>query len=94
MSSPPVFKLAPTTQQYDWGKPGSTAKVAQFAAASQLPGFTIDDSPSHDFATGEKLSAHLAKNSHLIGPAVARKFNAEDGNLPFLFKVLSIQKAL
>ncbi|KAG6839413.1 Mannose-6-phosphate isomerase, partial [Tephrocybe sp. NHM501043] len=33
-------------------------------------------------------------NPHLIGPAVARKFNAEDGNLPFLFKVLSIQKAL
>ncbi|KAG6822374.1 hypothetical protein H0H87_003492 [Tephrocybe sp. NHM501043] len=87
MSSPPVFKLAPTTQQYDWGKSGSTAKVAQFAAASQLPGFTIDESapyaelwmgthpssPSHVFATGEKLSAHLAKNPHLIGPAVARK---------------------
>lgn len=43
-STTPVFKIAPTTQQYDWGKIGSSAKVAQFAAASKLPGFTIDES--------------------------------------------------
>jgi mannose-6-phosphate isomerase len=38
-----VFKIAPTTQQYDWGKIGSSAKVAQFAAASKLPGFSVDE---------------------------------------------------
>jgi len=43
-SPPPIFKIIPTTQQYDWGKIGSNAKVAQFAAASRLPGFSIDES--------------------------------------------------
>jgi mannose-6-phosphate isomerase len=38
-----VFKIIPTTQQYDWGKTGKTSKVAQFAASSQLPGFAIDE---------------------------------------------------
>jgi mannose-6-phosphate isomerase len=38
-----VFKIVPTTQQYDWGKIGREAKVAQFAEASKLPGFTVDE---------------------------------------------------
>jgi len=38
-----VFKIAPTTQKYDWGKIGTSSKVAQFASASQLAGFTIDE---------------------------------------------------
>jgi mannose-6-phosphate isomerase len=42
--SPTVFKIIPTTQQYDWGKIGKNAKVAQFAAASSLPGFSVDES--------------------------------------------------
>ncbi|KAG6917106.1 hypothetical protein DXG01_003926 [Tephrocybe rancida] len=99
MSSTPVFKIVPTTQQYAWGKIGSSAKVAQFSAASQ-PGFTIDESspyaesPSHVSSTGEVLSEHLAKHPELIGGPVSRKFDASNGNLPFLFKVLSIQTAL
>ena len=40
---PPVFKIIPTTQKYDWGKIGTTSKVAQFAAASRIPGFTLDE---------------------------------------------------
>jgi len=44
MATTPVFKIAPTTQQYEWGKLGSTAKVAQFAAASQLSAFHVDES--------------------------------------------------
>ncbi|KAG6895628.1 hypothetical protein C0992_000301 [Termitomyces sp. T32_za158] len=108
MSPTPVFKIAPTTQQYDWGKTGSTAKVAQFATTSKLPGFTIDESapyaelwmgthvksPSRIYDTGEVLSEHLAQHPELIGPSVCAKFNASHGNLPFLFKVLSIEKAL
>ena len=39
----PVFKVIPTTQQYDWGKIGLESKVAQFAAASKIPGFTLDE---------------------------------------------------
>ncbi|KAG5715778.1 Mannose-6-phosphate isomerase [Termitomyces sp. T112] len=108
MSTIPVFKIAPTIQQYDWGKPGSTAKVAQFATTSKLPGFTIDQSapyaelwmgthvksPSRVYSTGEVLSEHLAKHPELIGASVSKKFDASNGNLPFLFKVLSIEKAL
>ncbi|RDB27634.1 Mannose-6-phosphate isomerase [Hypsizygus marmoreus] len=104
----PVFKIAPTIQQYDWGKPGSTAKVAQFASASKLPGFAIDESspyaelwmgthpksPSHVFSSGEVLSDHLASHPELMGKHIAEKFQTSNGNLPFLFKVLSIEKAL
>ncbi|KAG6840827.1 hypothetical protein C0991_004050 [Blastosporella zonata] len=103
-----VFKIAPTTQQYDWGKTGSSAKVAQFAASSKLPGFTINESapyaelwmgthpksPSHVFITGQVLSDHLASHPELIGARVSDKFDASNGSLPFLFKVLSIDKAL
>ena len=39
----PVFKIIPTTQQYDWGKFGLSSKVAQFAAASKIPGFELDE---------------------------------------------------
>ncbi|KAF8075262.1 mannose-6-phosphate isomerase [Lyophyllum atratum] len=104
-STTPVFKIVPTTQQYDWGKIGTSAKVAQFAAAS---GFTIDSSapyaelwmgthpnaPSRVASSGQALSEHLASHPELIGKRVAEKFDASNGNLPFLFKVLSIQKAL
>ena len=42
----PVFKILPTTQKYDWGKIGRSSKVAQFAAASKIPGFELDmDAP-------------------------------------------------
>ena len=44
MSTTPVFKIIPTTQKYDWGKKGSSSKVAQFAAASKIPGFQLDES--------------------------------------------------
>lgn len=103
-----IFKIAPTTQQYDWGKVGSSAKVAQFAAKSNLHGFAIDESapyaelwmgthpksPSHVFSSGEELSKHLASHPELIGKPVADRFDASNGSLPFLFKVLSIEKAL
>ena len=39
----PVFKIVPTIQQYDWGRVGKESKVAQFAAASGVPEFTVDD---------------------------------------------------
>ena len=43
MSTPPVFKIIPTTQKYDWGKIGTNSKVAQFASASKIPGFTLEE---------------------------------------------------
>ncbi|KDR75171.1 hypothetical protein GALMADRAFT_249114 [Galerina marginata CBS 339.88] len=108
---PAVFKILPTSQQYDWGKVGKSSKVAQFAAASQIPGFTIDEespyaelwmgthpkSPSLVRSSNAPLSVHIAKQTELIGTQVLEKFSsdgADKGNLPFLFKVLSIKKAL
>ncbi|KAH9479108.1 Mannose-6-phosphate isomerase [Psilocybe cubensis] len=103
-----VFKIIPTTQQYDWGKIGKDSKVAQFASASQIPGFAIDEgspyaelwmgthpkSPSHVRSSNQVLSEYLEQHSELIGTPIIEKFDAANGNLPFLFKVLSIAKAL
>ena len=41
-----------------------------------------------------QLSAYLAAHPHLLGTSVLNHFAISDGNIPFLFKVLSIQKAL
>lgn len=52
-------------------------------------------SPSRVWSSGKLLSDHLKANPKLIGDKVIKSFDgAEDGNLPFLFKVLSIEKAL
>jgi mannose-6-phosphate isomerase len=51
--------------------------------------------PSRISSTGELLSDHLKANPDLIGRAVLEKFKEDQtGDLPFLFKVLSIEKAL
>ncbi|TFK37411.1 mannose-6-phosphate isomerase [Crucibulum laeve] len=103
-----VFKIAPTTQQYDWGRTGKSSKVAQFASASKYPGFVVDEvapyaelwmgthpkSPSTVLSSSNALSEHLASHPELIGKKIVDRFDAGSGNLPFLFKVLSIEKAL
>lgn len=60
---------------------------------------THHTSPSRllDSSTQEKLSDYLAANPKLIGAHVVDRFKDEGagaGNLPFLFKVLAIGKAL
>ena len=55
---------------------------------------THPKSPSLISATGETLARYLSKNPSLIGEKVIHKFGVKDGNLPFLFKVLAIEKAL
>ncbi|KAM6497470.1 mannose-6-phosphate isomerase [Amanita muscaria] len=109
MAAAPVFKITPTIQQYDWGKVGKSSKVAQLAESSNLPGFTLKEaqpyaelwmgthpkSPSLVPSTNRNLSEHLKANPSLIGQKIITDFTgAGDGNIPFLFKVLSIQKAL
>ncbi|KAK7460918.1 Mannose-6-phosphate isomerase [Stygiomarasmius scandens] len=105
-----VFKIVPTTQQYDWGKIGSKSMVARLAAASSTSTFAVDEgkpyaelwmgthptSPSClPLPSTPTLSSHLKANPSLIGNRVAERFpDAKEGNLPFLFKVLSIEKAL
>jgi mannose-6-phosphate isomerase len=58
---------------------------------------THPTSPSLVLSTNEPLSSHLAAHPELMGQNVIRRFEsqgADRGNLPFLFKILSIRKAL
>jgi Phosphomannose isomerase type I len=54
---------------------------------------THPKSPSLIPVSLETLASYLARNQFLIGETVSHKFGTE-GNLPFLFKVLAIEKAL
>lgn len=40
--APPVFKIAPGIQSYDWGKKGSSSLAAQLAEES-VPDFQVDE---------------------------------------------------
>ncbi|KAK6515665.1 Mannose-6-phosphate isomerase [Arthrobotrys conoides] len=101
----PLYELRCGVNNYDWGKPGSTSRAAQFAAASST-GVEINEDkpyaelwmgthptlPSTDITSGRSLRDLVSDNESLLGPAVVGKFGT--GTLPFLFKVLSIGKAL
>ncbi|KAJ2004690.1 Mannose-6-phosphate isomerase [Coemansia thaxteri] len=99
-----VIRLACSVNNYHWGKHGLQSKAAQFAATN--PGVAIDaaqtyaelwmgthaSGPSLVYGTGEALASAIARDApRLLGAGVARKYA---GQLPFLFKVLSIEKAL
>ena len=107
MTSDRFFRLDAGYQQYDWGKIGSSSAVAKFAAHSD-PSVKIDETkpyaelwmgthsklPSVNHETKATLNDILAKNSQeLIGEDVINKFKSTN-ELPFLFKVLSIEKVL
>jgi mannose-6-phosphate isomerase len=55
---------------------------------------THPKSPSRVLSSNEILSEYLAAHPELLGAHVIDHFKASNGNLPFLFKVLSIEKAL
>ena len=42
-----VFKIVPTVQQYDWGKVGTSSKVAVFAQSAGIADFQVDESKSY-----------------------------------------------
>jgi mannose-6-phosphate isomerase len=46
-STQTVFRVVPTTQQYDWGKVGLASKVAQLAVSANTPNFTLDHSKTY-----------------------------------------------
>jgi len=54
---------------------------------------THPSSPSRIFSSNETLSEYLAIHPELIGDVI-NQFECSNGNLPFLFKILSIEKAL
>ncbi|KAI5797484.1 mannose-6-phosphate isomerase [Peziza echinospora] len=102
----PLYRLQCGANSYDWGKLGHTSAAARYASATSL---TIDPAkpyaelwmgthPSNPSLTHggrtpqQPLLSLLHTNAALIGPSITEKFG--ENNLPFLFKVLSIGKAL
>ena len=59
---------------------------------------THPSSPSHLLSdANQTLASYLAAHPELIGSKVSTRFKdagAPEGNLPFLFKILAMQKAL
>ncbi|KAG8761742.1 Mannose-6-phosphate isomerase [Ceratobasidium sp. 428] len=99
---PPVFRLIAGANSYEWGKIGQNSKAGQYARAD--PSFKLqDDKPYSELwmgthstlpsklQSGETLHSHLQAHPELIGDAVRNRFG---NDLPFLFKVLAIEKAL
>ncbi|EJD35520.1 mannose-6-phosphate isomerase [Auricularia subglabra TFB-10046 SS5] len=97
-STAKVLELAPGVQKYAWGKHGVKSKVAQLAVSSpdsstpyaELWMGTHPALPSTLRESGTPLLDHLRTHPELLG-------NARDeygGDLPFLFKILSIETAL
>lgn len=98
------MELLCKVQNYDWGKIGSKSIVAQLCANMDKQ-FTIDEirpyaelwmgthvnGPSIVKSTGETLDLAIKNHPEYLGDETARLFNNE---LPFLFKVLSVNKAL
>lgn len=102
-----LFRLQCGFQNYDWGKIGSSSAVAQFVKKSD-PSITIDESkpyaelwmgthpsvPSQAIGFDKTLRDLItAHPEELLGDSIIRKFGSSK-ELPFLFKVLSIEKVL
>lgn len=105
MTVTPVFEIYGAAQSYDWGTLGRDgSKVAHFSKA--IPGFEYSESkpyaelwmgthpslPSKLASDGSSLKEYLEKNDFLLGDKVQQHYQGKD--LPFLFKVLAIGKAL
>ncbi|KAK1756681.1 mannose-6-phosphate isomerase [Echria macrotheca] len=101
----PLIRLQCGVNSYDWGKKGQSSAAARFAAATPSEELSIQDdrpyaelwmgthpsNPSKDLTTGRTLLDLVQDNQALLGPSVAARYSKK---LPFLFKVLSINKAL
>ncbi|KAH8162202.1 hypothetical protein CIB48_g6058 [Xylaria polymorpha] len=101
----PLYRLQCGVNSYDWGKIGLDSAAAKFAAATPTDSLTIESerpyaelwmgthpsNPSKDLESGRTLLDLVESNSMLLGPSVKARYGPK---LPFLFKVLSINKAL
>ncbi|KAH6697322.1 mannose-6-phosphate isomerase [Plectosphaerella plurivora] len=101
----PLIRLQCGVNSYDWGKQGEHSAAARYAATTPADGFSIQadkpyaelwmgthpSNPSKDAKSGRTLLELVEDNAQLLSPPVAAKYG---NKLPFLFKVLSINKAL
>ncbi|KAH7412425.1 mannose-6-phosphate isomerase [Cadophora sp. MPI-SDFR-AT-0126] len=101
----PLIRLQCGVNSYDWGKVGKDSAAAKFAAATPANDFSIQEdkpyaelwmgthpsNPSKDVTTQRTLLDLVQDNQALMSIEIGEKFGHK---LPFLFKVLSIGKAL
>ncbi|ORX92444.1 mannose-6-phosphate isomeras-like protein [Clohesyomyces aquaticus] len=101
----PLIRLQCGVNSYDWGKIGQSSAAAKYAAATPSDDFSVQEEkpyaelwmgthpslPSKDLETKRTLLDLVQDNQALLSKDVAERY---ENKLPFLFKVLSINKAL
>ncbi|KAK4539618.1 Mannose-6-phosphate isomerase [Oleoguttula mirabilis] len=101
----PLLRLQCGCNSYEWGKVGKDSAAARYASATPSDSFSIQEdkpyaelwmgthpsNPSKDVTTGRTLLDLVQDNQALMSQEVAERYQQK---LPFLFKVLSINKAL
>ncbi|KAI9807817.1 MAG: Mannose-6-phosphate isomerase [Sarcosagium campestre] len=101
----PLIRLQCGVNSYDWGKVGKSSAAAKFASATPSTNFSVEDEkpyaelwmgthpslPSRDLETQRTLLDHVQENQALLSSEIIKRYGEK---LPFLFKVLSIRKAL
>ncbi|VDP09663.1 unnamed protein product [Soboliphyme baturini] len=103
-----MIRLSCASQNYEWGKPGETSIVGRMCSMqgsepinqskpyAELWMGTHEKGASKIFGTDQLLSVWLRKNPHVLGDKMQNLVKEPDSEvqLPFLFKVLSVNKAL
>ncbi|KAL8677828.1 MAG: hypothetical protein Q9186_005773 [Xanthomendoza sp. 1 TL-2023] len=101
----PLIQLECGVNSYEWGKVGKDSAAAKYAAATESSKFSIENEkpyaelwmgthpslPSKDVETQRSLLELVQDNKALMSSEISQKYGDK---LPFLFKVLSIRKAL
>ncbi|KAL9103024.1 MAG: hypothetical protein Q9163_001883 [Psora crenata] len=101
----PLIRLQCGVNSYEWGKVGSQSAAARFAAATPSNKLSVESEkpyselwmgthpslPSKDVETQRTLLDIVQDNQALMSQEISNRYGQK---LPFLFKVLSIQKAL
>ncbi|OCK84365.1 mannose-6-phosphate isomerase [Lepidopterella palustris CBS 459.81] len=101
----PLIRLQCGVNSYEWGKVGKDSAAAKYAAATPSNDFSIQEEkpyaelwmgthpklPSKDLETQRTLLDLIQDNQALLSREVTERYG---NTLPFLFKVLSINKAL
>lgn len=98
------MELVCAVQRYAWGKTGMGSCVAQLAKATQPDLEVGDDQPFAELwmgthpsgpsvikGNGEALGEYVKKHPEVLGAPIIKKFGEQ---LPYLFKVLSVNQAL
>ena len=99
------MELSCSVQTYAWGKVGSSSEVARLAAGKACREFTLEEEtnyaelwmgihpngPARLVLEDQLLAEYIEKNPDCLGGKIQERFGA---TLPFLFKVLSVNKAL